>query len=154
MSETQELVGDSELCVPESFEDFILEPFSGIDSCLPLLADAAPCVCVDKGSGVTFAIANKIHDLFSTDLELELSYIFLHESANSVSIVDSNSPTPIDFDTDNAEGIEGSTGHLIQWEISYRPRDYFVCSVGSVHLVAGSNMFKENRFFIDFVAHY
>lgn len=149
---TAKRVFDTELCVPEDFDDFIVEPFKGLDSSCPILASTAPCVCVDQGDSVLLHLSNEINDVFSTDLSLDIGYVLLHQEPSSVTIVDAEDPSS--YDTELATGIAQFTAHIIEWNISYNPRDYFALAFGSGHVVAGTNAFKDNRIFAQFLAYF
>ena len=150
--ETQ-LVQDTILCVPDDFDDFIVEPFEGVDSSCPLLADTAPCVCVDQGPGILVHIANEFQDIFSTDLKFNIGYVFIHQDGSTIEVQDAPEESTT-YLPDQAVGIEESTSHIVEWNIGYNPKDYFSLVFGSAHIVAGRNSFKDNRIFAQFIAYF
>lgn len=129
---------NSTIFFPPTFQQYIILPFSQIDTTITNFADQTICVTQDTGNSFYWRIANFFNSICNTPFDLGIFYDGFHKAQDNFSICNA---TNSDFVVSSLQRCTEKTVHKISWSFIYTdcPEDPMVqLYFGTRHVVAGA----------------
>ena len=140
------------LSAPDTFQNFYVDPFSELDSGVPLFAAKKPRVTKKIGTKILFGIGNYAYNLFNVDLRWGLFYDFYHKSTDSFGVKADCNCDPKTIDICTMEKCSDETSHSLGTNLTYKFSNMFEFAAGGTFTFLGKNVPKQRNVYFSFVA--
>jgi hypothetical protein len=133
----------SQVLLPNQFQQYLLHPFSELDSNVIDFADQAVHVHAHEGPMFLMRFGNIFYNIFYTRFKLGVYYDFYAQEKDIFFIKNRDNF----FDTSLLEKDTHRISHSILWNISYKYKEEVELYMGSQHVFTGKNVAQNYQIF-------